>query len=184
MNKIDALQNNEGIWLEGKEELKNMAVDFYSNLFRAYLEVEEKSIKGCFPPIDEGQMHELEAEYTAIETKKALMGMGSWKAPGCDGYQAGCFKGTWEKMGVAVHSFVHDIHKGGEITEEANEVMLILVPNVVKLVSIRSFWPITLCNVSMKMVTKIIANCIKKLMTKWYHITKSPLYQVDRAQVM
>lgn len=41
--------NNEGIWVEGKEELKNMAVEFYSSLFTTDTKVEGEFIKGAFP---------------------------------------------------------------------------------------------------------------------------------------
>lgn len=80
------MKNNEAIWTERKEELKNMTVELYSSMFTTDSEVEGEFIKRCFPTIEEEVQQELEAEYSITETWRALKEMGSWKAPVADGY--------------------------------------------------------------------------------------------------
>lgn len=47
-NKIHMLMDNEGRWVEGKEELKQMAVEFYSNLFKSNSSRRSAFINGEF----------------------------------------------------------------------------------------------------------------------------------------
>lgn len=60
--------------------------------------------------------------------KKAFSAMGSWKAPGPDGYQPGFFKRTWETTGQSVHRFVQELLRGEEVTNDDIEVLLVMVP--------------------------------------------------------
>src|SRR3954470_13802368 len=103
----------------GRTELKYMAVDFYTNLFRSDKCSPPTFISGHFPSIEWQQQGIWDAEFRVEETKKALMEMGSWKAPGPDGYQPGFFKATWAITGASTHQFVKEILEGKEVSEEA-----------------------------------------------------------------
>lgn len=92
------------------------------------------------------------------EAKKALSEMGSWEAPGPDGYQPGFFKHTWEITGQQVYSFAQAILNGGDVTSEDAKALLVLVPKVVQPSSLKNFIPISLCNVRLKLVSKMLAN--------------------------
>lgn len=67
-------------------ELKDMAIEFYSNLFKLSAVRSTKFLSGCYPSIEQEQGRLWEQEVTAKEIKKALGEMGSWKSPGPDGY--------------------------------------------------------------------------------------------------
>lgn len=88
-NKIEALVNSEGRWVEEKEQLKDLAVDFYTNLFQSEMEQPVEYLLGKFPIFDTEQGTVWDEEYTREEIRKALHQMGSWKALGPDGYRAG-----------------------------------------------------------------------------------------------
>lgn len=60
-----------------------------------------------------------------------------------------------------MYKFVHDIFNGVEIQAEAVEGLLVLVPEMTKPRSIKSFRLIVLCNVCVKLVNKVIANIVK-----------------------
>lgn len=87
--------------------------------------------------------------------------MGSWEAPGPDGYQPGFFKKTWDTTRACVHQFVKEILEGKEVLEEAAVALLVLVPKQTKPCVLKYFRPMSLCNVSIKLVTKVIANRLK-----------------------
>lgn len=70
----------------------------------------------------------------------------------------GFFKTTWDIAGAAVNGFTHGILGGKEVSEEEAEALLMLVPKESKPSSIKNFRPIMLCNVSDKIVTKMIVN--------------------------
>lgn len=75
----------------GKEELKNMDVEFNTNIFTSESGREGEFIKGRFPRMEQEHKAILEEEVTIAETKMALK-MRSWKVSGPDGYQPGFFQ--------------------------------------------------------------------------------------------
>lgn len=161
-NKILALKNDEDQWVEDREDLKHLAVEFYGQSFSANREVNADFIRGHFLSLEE-QCRNLEKDVPITETKKALNDIGSWKALGPDSFQAGFYKNTWEVAGLAVHNFVQRVMKGEAISEEAGEALLVLIPKEANPSSIKRFRPISLCNVYVKLITKVIANRLKPL---------------------
>lgn len=58
-NKIEESMNDDGVWVEGDEELKNLAYNFFRSGNWRWV-----SEKDAFPPISEELRHELIKEYT------------------------------------------------------------------------------------------------------------------------
>lgn len=92
--------------------------------------------------------------------------MGYWKALGPDKYQSDFFKKTWKITNLVIHQFVQGVLKGDEISEEATKALLVLVPKETKSTSLKNFRLIILCNASMKLVTKMIANMLKMVLNE------------------
>ena len=53
-----------------------------------------------------------------------------------------------------------------KIGESANSTFLALIPKEVNLVALNCFGPISLCNASYKILTKLLANRIKSMLEK------------------
>lgn len=87
--------------------------------------------------------------------------MGSYKAPGPDGYQAIFFKNSRHIIGRGVHSFVRGAMKGEQIPASAKEAIFVLILKEAHPTSIKGFRPLSLCNVTVKLPSKIIANKLK-----------------------
>lgn len=54
--------------------------------------------------------------------------------------------------------------KGDEIPEEAAGALIVLIPKEEKSKSVRSFKPISLCNICTKLMTKVIDNRLKEIL--------------------
>lgn len=67
--------------MEGKEELKNLAVKYYIELFSSDPESGGEFIRGKLQSINEDDKQVLGADCTNEEISRALKGMGSLKAP-------------------------------------------------------------------------------------------------------
>lgn len=113
-------------------------------------------ISDAFPVLGEDLRAAMVEEVSEEETKKALREMGSYKAPGPDGYQPVFFKCTWAITGTAVHSFVKSILEGGDLPVEAAEALLVLIPKSSQPLSMKEFRLISLCNTVYKLVYKVI----------------------------
>lgn len=163
-NMIDCLMNNNGEWVSNKEELIGMAVNYYSKLFSDDAFSGDRGyIRGCFPLLDEDQRREVEKGCVTDEVWRVLRRMGPSKAPGPDGFPASFFQRTWAVTGPTSVSLVKQVLEKREMPPEINESLLILIPKEGKSSSIKGFRPISLCNVCIKLVTKIIVNRLKGL---------------------
>lgn len=104
-------------------------------------------MRGFFPPLNKVVMRNLEVDFSLEDTKKALMGMGSLKAPGPNGYQPIFFKSTWVVTGEALHNFSQKTFR-----EKGSQPKL-LIPKDESPASIGDFRPLSLCNVCVKVVS-------------------------------
>lgn len=95
------------------------------------------------------------------ETNRASKGMGLLNAPGPDGYQDLFFNRMWGLTGHALHHFAQRVLRGEDFPQEAADALLMLISKEDKPSSLRSFGPINLCNINMKVVSKLTVNRLK-----------------------
>lgn len=67
-------------------------------------------------------------------------------------------------MGEHVCKAVRSFFLGGYLLKELNRTNLVLIPKVANLVKLSQFRSISLCNFSLKIITKILANRLKKIL--------------------
>ena len=96
--------------------------------------------------------------------KTALFQMYPTKAPGPDGFPAHFFQGHWDVCGEEVTHAVLKILNGVEEIGEVNQTLLVLIPKVLGASSLYQFRPISLCNVVLKIVSKVQANRLKEIL--------------------
>ena len=92
--------------------------------------------------------------------------MGAFKAPGPDGVMPLFYQQFWGEVGTSVISFVQQAFKDGQFDPTINETLITLIPKVESPEHITQFRPISLCNVVVKVITKVIANRLKTVMSK------------------
>lgn len=90
--------------------------------------------------------------------------MGALKAPGPDGLHAHFFQSQWSRIGTKVCQLIRDIWKEPHRLGKINHTHIILIPKVDNPTSLKEFRPISLCNVSFKIITKIITSRLKNIM--------------------
>lgn len=161
-NKIDCLMNEDGDWVSDKEQLKDLAINYYSKLFSP----EDNSwggdyIGGLFPQLVDEQWRELAKSCESDEVWRALKSMGPLKAPGPDSFSASFFQRTWGVTGPALVGFVKQVLEKRKMPFGINDSLLVLIPMEDKLSSIKGFQPTNLCNICIKVVIKEIMNRLK-----------------------
>lgn len=163
-NKVGFLIDDSGQRVENAEHLKILDLNFYKDLFTEDPNAGGDFLKGCFPTLGTGTKQRLGARFTLEETRNALKMMGSLKALGPDGFHPIFFKETWESTGTALHGFAQKILESGEIPSEAAEILVVLIPKEEHPTNIRSFRPISLCNVTMKVVARMVVSRLKEIL--------------------
>ncbi|KAL9659621.1 hypothetical protein QQ045_024428 [Rhodiola kirilowii] len=101
------------------------------------------------------------APFTEAKVKRALFQMHPTKAPGLDGLSALFYQSNWETVRGDVLKEVLKCLNEGILNHEINETLIVLIPKVHKVERVEELRPISLCNVIMKIITKVLANRLK-----------------------
>jgi hypothetical protein len=115
----------------------------------------------------------LSAPYTREEVKKAMFNIGDLKAPGPDGLHAIFYKRFWHIIGEDLTDEVLLAVNSCTIPEGWNNTTIVLIPKVESPESITQFRPISLCNVVYKVISKLIASRLKKILPEVISPTQS-----------
>jgi hypothetical protein len=103
-------------------------------------------------------------DFTTQEVVEALQDMYPTKAPGLDGMSAIFYRTYWDVVGPEVTHVVLSILHSGYMLRKINYTHIALVPKVKNPEYITDFRPISLCNVIYKIVSKVLANRLKKVL--------------------
>ena len=107
------------------------------------------------------QKSELTKQVTKNEVYEALMSMKSYKAPGADGFQPIFFKMFWDDVGNDIWSFVKKAFETGTFDMATSDTLLVLIPKSDHPTSFKEFRPISLCNVTYKIISKVLVNRLR-----------------------
>ncbi|KAL9226062.1 hypothetical protein vseg_001914 [Gypsophila vaccaria] len=103
----------------------------------------------------------LRREFTGAEVVEALEQMHPLKAPGPDGMNALFFQQYWHIVGPQVIETVLNFLRGGTLPDDMNHTFFVLIPKKKDPNSMGDFRPISLCNVTYKLISKVLANRLK-----------------------
>jgi hypothetical protein len=111
--------------------------------------------------LTEEMKQQLVAEFSVEDVHGALMQMGPTKAPGPDGFSTGFYQQHWATVGPEVCRVVLHFLNGSTMEEKINSTHIALIPKKSVPRSVSDFRPISLCNVSYKLIAKVLANRLK-----------------------
>ena len=156
-NKITQLLDINGNLVEDEECLVAIATSYFRQIFESSIpEYIEEALSEVLTTIT-GSMNEiLTAPVSEWEVKLALFAMHPDKAPGPDGMTALFYQKFWdivkEDMTLMVNKFLFD----GTVVNGLNDTNICLIPKTNKPNDMAQFRPISLCNVSCKIVSKVL----------------------------
>ena len=91
------------------------------------------------------------------------------KAPGPDGFNGHFLKTSWHIVKQDIYQLCFDFYEGNLNIEHINMGYITLVPKVGSPVGINDYRPITLLNCCLKILTKLLANRLQKVVLKIVH---------------
>ena len=116
---------------------------------------------------------DLTSEFTAEEVERALKQMKPLIAPKLDGMSPIFFKSCSNFISKDVIAASLDILNSGSMIDNLNHTFISLIPKTKTPKTAKDFQPISLCNVLYKIISKTIANRLKKLLPKLVSETQS-----------
>lgn len=116
--------------------------------------------------LTEQELEDVASPITPTEIHEAIKSMSPYKAPGNDGLQAIFYQANWDIVGAKVVDFALNAFKDGYFDEKLNETLLCVIPKVERPETINQFRPISLCNVVVKLIAKIMVARIRPIMCR------------------
>ncbi|ONI00414.1 hypothetical protein PRUPE_6G087800 [Prunus persica] len=164
-NKIETLLKSEGNCISGDQAIREEFGIFFGNLFKSGGPRNWGGILNCVhASITEAQNKRLTDPFSMEEVRTAVKQLGSLKAPGPDGFPGLFYDRFWEIIQNFVNNLVTDFFLGNSRLELLNHTHIVLIPKIPKPTSVNHFRPISLCNNSYKILSKLLANRLKTLL--------------------
>lgn len=108
-----------------------------------------------------------------LEIKEALFSLKSDSAPGPDGYSAVFFKDNWEIIGDDLLDEVEYFFKNNYMYYPINATSITLILKVDSPIMMKDFRPISCCNITYKVITKILVRRLKPLLPSLFSDNQS-----------
>ena len=108
----------------------------------------------------------LEESFSVDEVFSALSDLNGDKAPGPDGFSLAFWQFCWDFVKDEVLGFFKDFYEGGKFVRSLNTTFLVLIPNKCGAEDLSDFRPISLVGGLYKLLAKVLANRLKKVVGK------------------
>jgi hypothetical protein len=165
INTIKQIVDEEGVTWKKKKEIGKAFVQYYSSLFTAG---DSSGTYDCLEDLEvrviEGMNGELLRPFTTEEVEAAINHMHPLKLPGPDGFSACFYHNSWSTVKVEVCNAVLDYLNNNVFDENIKATNIALIPKVSSPTKITDYRPISLCNVIYKIIAKVLANRMKKVL--------------------
>ncbi|XP_071924898.1 uncharacterized protein [Coffea arabica] len=116
------------------------------------------------PKVGSSENEMLRGLPTEEEVHTVVFGLDVDSAPGPDGFGAAFYQSCWSIIKEDLVLAIQDFFKGMQQPRGWTRSLLVLIPKIEGASHWREFRPISLCNVSSKIVSKILANRINRVL--------------------
>lgn len=158
-NRIDKIIDSSVNWVHEANEVADVVREGFLKLFCT-----EKSsalrnlweIPSWSNVLSEEALDSLNHPISPEEIRDALWSIKPFKALGLDGLHAGFYQNSWSIVREPVEKVVFEAFQTCSIPDDLNQTLLVLIPKCQGPESINHFRPISLCNTSYKIISKLI----------------------------
>lgn len=164
-NKIESLVDNNRRVCVDLEDLMSVVHSYYAELFTSSRPPLDSNSFACIEnQLTDDMRDVLLKSYVKEEVFQAFKSMHPGKSPGPDGFLAMFYLKFWDLIGPEVSDLVlHFLNHGG-MPERLNETHVVLIPKVKKPKEMKDLRPISLCIISYKLISKVLANRLKLIL--------------------
>ncbi|KAL6349758.1 hypothetical protein AAG906_001645 [Vitis piasezkii] len=156
----------DGVWLEEDQEVR----EGIANAFHQRLSEEvgwKADIEGIqLDRISHQEAESLEIPFSENEVHSALMDMSGDKAPGPDGFTMAFWQSSWDFVKEEILEMFKEFHEQGSFLKSLNNTFLVLIPKKGGADDLGDFRPISLLGGLYKLMAKVLANRLKRVLNK------------------
>lgn len=142
---IFRIKNKDIRWIEGNDNIAQAAIDHFNNLFTYSTSDNDLSIINCIEP---------------------LISIDPDSSRGPDGYNGHFYQASWDIIKEDVCNFVQGFFSGSNLSKFITHTNLVLIPKVTSPNTLDQLCPISMINVSNKIISKILATRLGVILPK------------------
>ena len=168
-NKITQIKNQDNTWISEPQAVEQHFADHFKQLFTEphHLSVEEiqsQLINIPIPTLTPHQLFQLDQLIQDEEIIQAVNQLGPLKTLGPDGIPAAFYQTFWSTVKQDILNMVKAFFHSGFLLKSLNDTFLTLIPKITTPELVTQFRSISLCNVTYKIIAKIMVNRLKPFM--------------------
>ena len=153
--------------LDKEVDIKDGLVDAFQNLLSAPGGWSPPSLPDlAFNGIRSEEVARLEETFSKEEILTAISGLNSDKAPSPEGFPLAVWAFSWDFVKNEVLGFFKEFHDQGRFVKNLNATFLVLIPKKQNVEDFKELRPISLVGGLYKILTKVLANRIKRVLDK------------------
>jgi len=137
----------------------------------------DDSVLNAGPKVSADQARSLINSVSRQEIKEALFDIGDDKSPGPDGFTSYFFKKSWHIVGDHFCEAIDEFFRTSSLLKQVNHTAVVLIPKSTHSSSVHDFRPISCCNVTYKVISKILANRLAPLLSSLVDQAQSAFIQ-------
>jgi hypothetical protein len=164
-NSIESLMVN-GLSTSDPACIGEHVVSYYESLFSEPLSWRPKLDNLEFNRLNGAEASSLEDPFEEREVREVIKGMDRDKAPGPDGFSMAFFQDCWEVVKGDFMAVFGDFHARGKFVKSINSTFISLIPKIQGAKEVKDFRPISLVSGVYKIISKVLANRMRKVMDK------------------
>ncbi|GKV46541.1 hypothetical protein SLEP1_g53515 [Rubroshorea leprosula] len=164
-NEINSIQVN-GKQIREVGELKEGVARYFQDLFTESNWLRPKLDGINFKQLSHADNESLMAEFSEDEIKNVVWDCEPTKSPGPDGFNFKFIKAMWEVIKQDIIGYIQEFHERGKIEKGANASFIVLIPKIENPQRIEDYRPISLIGVMYKILAKLLANRLRKVLDK------------------
>lgn len=156
--------NFDGVRVDGVEQLKFEIMEHFRKHFQQS-QWDRPVLDGVvFKQLDASENHALVAPFQDEEIRSAIWDCESSKSPGPDGVNFGFIKEFWKDIKADFMAFLLEFQKNGRLLKGSNYSFIVLIPKKDNPQKIGDYRPISLIGCMYKVLAKLLANSLRKVM--------------------
>nr|GEY44374.1 cysteine-rich receptor-like protein kinase [Tanacetum cinerariifolium] len=154
---------SDGKWIEDPPGIKDVFFTIFEQKFKKIKVAKVVSRSSSYKTLSSEQSCLLDSSITLDEIKLAIWDCSSDKSPGPDGFTFAFYKEFWSTIKDDVAKFIQHFFDSGTIPRGCNTSFITLIPKVQSPLVVSDFRPISLIGAQYKMVAKILANRLARV---------------------
>lgn len=162
--------NISSIEIEGEKVVNPAMIREEAQKYFAQVFHEDLPIRPTFPELEftklkDSQAADLIKPFSHLEIDQAVASCNSSKSPGPDGFNFTFIKASWDTIKQDVYTMIQEFWESCSLPKGSNVAFIALIPKVSTPESFKDYRPISMVGCFYKIIAKILAGRLKKVMS-------------------